>query len=171
MTLKDIVERSETRLGRTFDLVTQTLIAISLISFSIDTLPNLSPQTQRTLRVIEVVTVAVFTVEYLTRLAVADSKHRAPLIAKEEIVLFVAVTAIVLYLAAVGIYFFENESQPQVFSSVFHSLWWAVATLTTVGYGNAYPVTAGGRIFTFVVLVIGSASFPCRRDVQAEPKG
>jgi len=55
----------------------------------------------------------------------------------------------------VGIYYFENPEQPQVFKSVFHSLWWAVATLTTVGYGDMYPVTTGGRLFTFVVLMIG----------------
>ena len=53
------------------------------------------------------------------------------------------------------IYYFENEVQPDVFSSVFHSLWWSVTTLTTVGYGDAYPITAGGRIFTFLVLIIG----------------
>ena len=81
--------------------------------------------------------------------------HRALLIAREEIILFSMVSAIVLYLAAVGIYYFEREAQPEQFASIFHSLWWAVATLTTVGYGDVYPVTAGGRCFTFVVLVVG----------------
>ncbi|MCH2130522.1 MAG: ion transporter [Pirellulaceae bacterium] len=81
--------------------------------------------------------------------------HRALQIASEEIVLFFFVTAILLYLAAVGIYYFEHEVQPNAFTSVFHSLWWAVATLTTVGYGDVYPVTVGGRVFTFFVLLIG----------------
>jgi voltage-gated potassium channel len=60
-----------------------------------------------------------------------------------------------LYLAAVGIYYFENPAQPEVFKSVFHSLWWAIVTLTTVGYGDMFPVTTGGKVFTFVVLIIG----------------
>ena len=44
---------------------------------------------------------------------------------------------------------------PEQFASVFHSLWWAVTTLTTVGYGDTYPITIGGRIFTFFILLIG----------------
>ena len=60
-----------------------------------------------------------------------------------------------LYISAVGIYYFENESQPEQFKSIFHSFWWAVTTLTTVGYGDVYPITIGGRLFTFIILMIG----------------
>ena len=60
-----------------------------------------------------------------------------------------------IYPSAVGIYYFENEAQPEIFVSVFHSLWWSVVTLTTVGYGDVYPVTTGGKVFTFVVLIVG----------------
>jgi voltage-gated potassium channel len=55
----------------------------------------------------------------------------------------------------VGIYQFENEAQPDKFSSVPDSMWWAVVTLTTVGYGDVYPITLGGRLFTSIVLVCG----------------
>ena len=79
--------------------------------------------------------------------------HRAFLIAREELVLFGAVSLIVLYLSAVGIYYFENPAQPEKFGSVFDSLWWAVCSLTTVGYGDVYPITVGGRMLTFCVLV------------------
>src|SRR5690606_17900362 len=69
--------------------------------------------------------------------------HRAFLIAREELVLFVIVALMLLYFSAVGIYYFENPAQPDIFASVFHSLWWSVATLTTVGYGDIYPITVG----------------------------
>jgi voltage-gated potassium channel len=62
---------------------------------------------------------------------------------------------ILLFLSAAGIYVFENEAQPDKFSSVFHSLWWAISTLTTVGYGDIYPITIGGKIFTFCILLVG----------------
>jgi voltage-gated potassium channel len=80
---------------------------------------------------------------------------RAFSIARDDLILFGVIALIVLYLAAIGIYHFEHEAQPERFSSVFDSLWWAVATLTTVGYGDIYPITPGGRLFTFVVLVLG----------------
>ena len=81
--------------------------------------------------------------------------RRAFAIARDDLVLFGVIALIVLYLSAIGIYHFEHEAQPDRFSSVFDSLWWAVATLTTVGYGDVYPVTPGGRLFTFCVLVLG----------------
>ena len=62
---------------------------------------------------------------------------------------------ILLYLSAVGIYYFEHEVQPDRFTSVFHSSWWALTTLTTVGYGDMFPITTGGKVFTFFVLLIG----------------
>lgn len=82
---------------------------------------------------------------------VAKAAH----IVKEEVVLFLIITFILIFLASVGIYFFENEAQPERFASVFHSLWWAIVTITTLGYGDVYPITVGGKIFTFFVLIVG----------------
>lgn len=76
-------------------------------------------------------------------------------IVREEIMLFLMVTAIFLFLTSAGIYYFENEAQPEIFKSIFHSGWWSVVTLTTVGYGDVYPITLGGKIFTFFILILG----------------
>ena len=74
---------------------------------------------------------------------------------REELVLFLIVITILLFIVSAGIYFFENKAQPEVFKSIFHSSWWSVVTLTTVGYGDVYPITIGGKIFTFFVLLLG----------------
>lgn len=81
--------------------------------------------------------------------------HIAAKIVKEEVILFLIITSIFIFLSSAGIYFFENEAQPEVFTSIFHSAWWSVVTLTTVGYGDVYPITIGGKIFTFFILIIG----------------
>lgn len=74
----------------------------------------------------------------------------------ELFVFFVLEITIVLF-ASVGIYLFEHQAQPDTFGSVPASIWWAVVTLTTVGYGDAYPITFAGRAFTVVILLVGLA--------------
>lgn len=81
--------------------------------------------------------------------------HIAAGIVKEELVLFLMVTMILVYFTSSGIYYFEHEAQPEHFSSVIDSFWWSIVTLTTVGYGDVYPITMGGRVFTFFVVLIG----------------
>lgn len=94
----------------------------------------------------------------LTRLASAfDNMLAAVREIREQLLIFLILTLIVLFLSAVGIYQFEHKAQPDVFVSVPHALWWSVATLSTVGYGDIYPITAGGKIFTAIILLIGLA--------------
>jgi voltage-gated potassium channel len=47
-----------------------------------------------------------------------------------------------LLICSTGVYFAENEAQPEKFSSIPSAMWWAVATLTTVGYGDIFPITS-----------------------------
>nr|WP_256623887.1 ion transporter [Moritella viscosa] len=204
-----MIEKSDTKMGKGFDIFIQLIIVLSLISFSVETLPSLSENTKNILRVFEIVSVLIFTIEYILRLIFADDRfkfifsffgiidllailpfylstgfdlrslrtfrllrlirilkltryssatqrfYRAFVIAKEELILFLFTSIIILYLASVGIYYFESQAQPEAFASVFHSMWWAVATLTTVGYGDIYPITVGGKIFTFFILIVG----------------
>jgi len=207
--IKSIVEINDNTPSRYFAFFIQALILVSIITFSVETIPNLKPETRTILYVIEVFSVSVFTLEYVLRIYVADSKSkfvfsffgiidllailpfylsfgidlrslralrflrlfrilklvrynramnhftRAIKSAKEEILLFIFITLILIYFAAVGIYYFENDAQPEHFTSIFDSLWWAIITLTTVGYGDVYPITVGGKVFTFFILMIG----------------
>ncbi|MFT4668442.1 MAG: voltage-gated potassium channel [Flavobacteriaceae bacterium] len=207
--IKSIVELNDNRFSRIFAFSIQTLIILSIVTFSVETIPDLKPQTKSVLKSIELVSVIVFSIEYVLRIYVADKKlkfifsffgiidlfailpfylafgvdlrsvralrfvrlfrlfklvrynraikhfGRAISIAKEEIFLFLFITLILIYLSGVGIYYFEHDAQPEHFASIFDSLWWAIITLTTVGYGDVYPITTGGRVFTFVILMIG----------------
>lgn len=76
---------------------------------------------------------------------------------KSELAIFLIATGFLLYLSGVGIYYFENAAQPDKVSSVFDGLWWAMITLTTVGYGDISPITLGGKLFTGFILLLGLA--------------
>jgi voltage-gated potassium channel len=65
----------------------------------------------------------------------------------------------VLFLASVAEHFLEREFQPTAFGSVPAALWWAVATLTTTGYGDVVPVTPLGRLVAAVVMICGLGVF------------
>lgn len=64
-----------------------------------------------------------------------------------------------LIFSASGIYLLEHKVQPEAFGSVVKSMWWALATLTTVGYGDVVPVTTIGRFFGGLVMVFGLGMF------------
>ena len=65
----------------------------------------------------------------------------------------------VLFLASVAVYFLEHEAQPVAFASVPAALWWAVATLTTTGYGDVVPITPLGRLVAAFVMISGLGVF------------
>ena len=87
---------------------------------------------------------------------------RAISMVSAELVVFALFAVFTLYLCGIGIYYFEHTVQPRAFTSVLDGMWWAVVTLTTVGYGDIYPITAGGRMFTAVVLFValGAIAIP-----------
>ena len=182
MKIAEIVNRSDTRAGRIFDWAVIGLIVISIISISIDTLPDLPGNTREFFSIVELIILVLFTIEYCVRVATAPSKRgyifsffgiidllaiipfylslgivdlssfrivrvfrilrilklssynaamlrfgKAIALAKEEILLFGLLTLIMLYVSAVGIYYFEHHAQPEAFPSIVHSLWWATA--------------------------------------------
>ena len=80
----------------------------------------------------------------------------------ESLTVSVVLMFIVVIFASVGIYIFEHKIQPDVFGSIPRSMWWAIVTLTTVGYGDVTPITPAGKIFaTFITLAgVGLVSLP-----------
>lgn len=208
-TLKYMISYPDSKMGRRFSIFIQILIVLSLVSFSLETLPNLNIASRQFLGYLEIFCMLIFSLEYALRIVFASEKRSylfsfygiidfiaivpfyismgvdlrsvrilrvfrlfrifklirynkalthfksAASEAKEEVVLFLLIISILLYLSSVGIYFFEHQAQPEKFSSIFHSLWWAISTLTTVGYGDVYPITIGGKIFTFCILIVG----------------
>jgi len=207
--LRSVIEDNTSKKGKIFDYFIQVLILLSLIAFTIETLPDNSVKTINFLNGFELFCIIIFSIEYLLRVFVSKKPfkyifsfygiidilailpfylkgaydlralrafrifrifralklirynkalnrfHIAANIVKEEIILFLMITFIFIFIASAGIYFFEHNAQPEIFSSVIHSGWWAIVTLTTVGYGDVYPITMGGKIFTFFILLIG----------------
>lgn len=74
---------------------------------------------------------------------------------KEELLITFIVLIIMLLISSTIMFYFENTSQPDKFSSIPASLWWGVASLTTIGYGDIYPITIVGKIFASIISVIG----------------
>lgn len=70
-----------------------------------------------------------------------------------QAVIFILMIMIVM--AAAGIYVVESRAQPEVFSSIPASMWWAVVTLTTVGYGDVTPITPIGRFLGALITILG----------------
>ena len=213
MNIRSIVQDSDTTAGRLFDRCVMVLIAASLVSMSLSTVPSLPSFWRTILTVAEMLIVVLFTIEYVLRIWTAEDRWRyirspyglvdllallpfyvtlmgagmidlryvralrllrvfrvfkvgryntatarlgkALRYARDEALVFLFATLVLLYIAAMGIHHFEHEAQPEKFESVFSSLWWAVVTLTTVGYGDAYPLTLWGRMFTFGILLCG----------------
>jgi len=85
--------------------------------------------------------------------------ERVLLSKKEELLISVAVVLLILVVSSSLMYFLENEAQPQAFSSIPKALWWGVATLTTVGYGDIYPVTPLGKFFGAIIEILGIGLF------------
>ncbi len=65
------------------------------------------------------------------------------------------VLLILLVMSAGGIYILENDAQPEVFGSIPGAMWWAIVTLTTVGYGDVVPITAGGKALGGLIGLLG----------------
>lgn len=78
---------------------------------------------------------------------------------KQELVITTAFMATFLLASSTVLYFCENPAQPDKFSSIPATMWWAIATLTTVGYGDIYPITDLGKVCASVFAILGIGMF------------
>ncbi len=78
---------------------------------------------------------------------------------KEELAITVFMVLILLMVVSSLMYYVENQAQPEAFASIPTSMWWGVATLTTVGYGDVYPVTPLGKFLGAVIALLGIGMF------------
>lgn len=100
----------------------------------------------------------LFTVLKLTRYKEAvDRLAGAFRSVRAELTVFALLALLVLYLCGMCIYYIEHDVQPERFRSALDGFWFALTTLTTVGYGDLYPMTHFGRLFVGAIMVVGLA--------------
>jgi voltage-gated potassium channel len=204
-----------------FDYFIIVLIIFNVIAIALDTLAGLSVQFLRILKIFEIVSIGIFTIEYLMRLYVSDITYPAkskvasvlkfivspfgiidllailpfyiPFIIKvdlrflrilrlvrffrifkisrynstlklirdvikekrAELGMTAFIATLFLLISAFLMYHVENPVQPDKFPDIISSIWWAIATLTTIGHGDIYPITTMGKIISGVVAVFG----------------
>ncbi len=215
---------TEDKTAQYVQLIVLLLIVISVGSLIVETVPNLNEKAYRAFAWIEKITVAFFTVEYLTRLWSCTTSERfqgtftgrlrfitSPMaiidllailpfyltlipidlrflrflrmlrifrLAKLarysgalqvlgnvvinkrfELGVTLFIGLILLIVSSSLVYFAENAVQPDRYSSIPATMWWSIATLTTVGYGDIYPITTFGKIAGSVVAITGIGMF------------
>lgn len=78
---------------------------------------------------------------------------------KEELILVIFMVIVFLIIFSSLMYFVEKDVQPESFASIPHAMWWGVITLTTVGYGDVYPITVLGKILGAMIAFLGIGMF------------
>lgn len=207
-----------------FDLTIMSLVILNILCVIIDTVPSINAQYGHELYIFEVISVIIFSIEYLLRLwscitapqysgtikgrikyifsfmAVIDLLAILPFYLtfmkvdlrmirvlrifrifriaklgryikgitlirdvirnkKEELILTIVAMFCLLIISSSLMYFLENEAQPEKFSSIPAAMWWGVCTLTSVGYGDVYPVTILGKLIAASISILGIGLF------------
>jgi voltage-gated potassium channel len=208
-------------LNKAFDFLIIGLILASIISIILESFAPLAEQYGVFFQWFELITVVVFTIEYVLRLWTADLKYPElspwkarlkfafstmgmidflailpfylPLFVRmdfrfirilrvlrmlrvfkinrytkslqlvsrvfyerrNELGVTIFVTVILMFISATLMYYIEHDDQPKAFPDIISTLWWAVATLTTVGYGDVYPVTGMGKLISGIIALLG----------------
>lgn len=74
---------------------------------------------------------------------------------KKQLLSSICMIAMIMLAASLCMYGFEHDVQPDVFENAFSGIWWAMSTVLTVGYGDIYPITVGGKIVAIIIALLG----------------
>lgn len=124
---------------------------VSILPFYLPFVFNVDLRILRTLRLfrlLRIVKVNRYTYAIQKVLEVIKNKST-------ELISSIFVIFILMLISSVLMYSVESPVQPEVFKNGFSGLWWAVATFTTVGYGDIYPITDIGRFFSAIIALLG----------------
>lgn len=162
----DVMELSDSKNRTTmhFQMFILTLIALNVIAVILETVEALSARYAAFFFAFEIVSVAVFTIEYLLRLWLCTYNIRSK---KEDLIMVFFVVAILLTIASSLMYFIENRAQPGKFSSIPAAMWWGITTLTTVGYGDVYPITTAGKVIGSIISLLDIGIFALPAGILA----
>ncbi|MDE7251879.1 MAG: ion transporter [Acetatifactor sp.] len=74
---------------------------------------------------------------------------------KKQLLSSICMIAMIMLAASLCMYGFEHDVQPEVFENAFSGIWWAMSTVLTVGYGDIYPITIGGKLVAIIIALLG----------------
>ena len=220
------------RASRAFDIFILSLIALNIAAMILATVESVYQKSPALFRVFEIVSVAIFSVEYLLRLwsCTAAGSGAHPLLGrlrfalsfmgltdllavlpfylpflgldlrvlravrllrifrvvklgryskaiqifgrvfkakKEELIASAFILFLLLLFSSCLLYFAERESQPETFGNMPDAMWWSATTLTTVGYGDVYPITPWGKFLAAAVSILGIGAFALPTGILA----
>lgn len=142
------------RVKSQFRFITSKLGIIDLVSVLPFYLPLIFPFDLRVLRILRLFRlVRIFKLGRLSKSLKTILSVLKETKGELSITFFVAF--ILLVLSSTLMYFIESDVQPEKFENIGQALWWSVATLTTVGYGDVYPITGLGKILSALIALIG----------------
>ena len=150
----DRLRPSSSRLGAGFRYVLSPAGVVDLLAILPFYLPFLIPADLRWLRTLRVIRfLRVFKLSRYNRSIVSIGTVMRQ--RKHELLVSAGITLLLLLVASTAMYYIESAIQPEAFPNIVASMWWAVATLTTVGYGDVVPVTSWGRLLGGIIAILG----------------
>jgi len=141
-------------LGRLLFILTPLALIdlVAILPFYIPMMTNVDLRFLRALRLFRIFKMTRYSSRFRIFMNVLRDK-------KEEIFISAMLVVLLLVISASLMYYVENKVQPEEFSSIPEAMWWAVVTLTTVGYGEVVPATPFGRVLAGLVAVLGISLF------------